>query len=532
MVPPGFLKWLRVIVALATFAALTAALVDFRGLVPAWMGQRLAEIQFVPSLVALLTGAGLSLACLIIAAVTMTVGRIYCSAICPLGILQDFVIHLAKWARPKSRPAPYAPPQTWLRQTFLWATILAAVAGFGGFALTLLDPYSNYGRIASDVFRPLVTLANNALVAPAEAVGWRGPFRVAPAWFGVGALAFPVLVLALVVTLAVWRGRIYCNTICPVGTLLGWLAQRAAFRLQIDRGACRKCAACLGACKAQCIDLRAGTIDFSRCVACYNCMTACDEHGINYRFAWTQRTPTAATTSPGDPDAVANPQRRSFLSKAILGIAGTAGSGRALLAEDSAPAGNVGEVKIFSPVICPPGSAGVERFLDRCTACHLCISECPTGVLQPAFLEYGLLGLMKPRLDYRLNFCNFDCLRCGEVCPDGSIDLLDLAAKHLAKIGESHFDKDKCVVVTNGTDCAACAEHCPTRAVSMVPYGTNLRLPSVNNDFCIGCGACEYACPVKPEKAIKVSGLREHSIAKRFVEPKATLPKPAGDFPF
>jgi ferredoxin len=183
-------------------------------------------------------------------------------------------------------------------------------------------------------------------------------------------------------------------------------------------------------------------------------------------------------------------------------------------------------------VICPPGASSGERFLDRCTACHLCISECPTGVLLPAFFEYGLSGLMKPRMDYRAAFCNFDCRRCGEVCPDGAIDLLDLAAKHIVKIGETHFYHDKCVVVTNGTDCAACSEHCPTKAVSTIPYGNNLRLPLVRDELCIGCGACEYACPAKPDKAIKVTGLREHGWAKKVIEPKATLPKPAGDFPF
>jgi ferredoxin len=588
-VPPKLLKWLRVMVAVAVFAALIAAFVDFRGQVPSWVGHRLAEIQFVPSLVALLAGASLSLACIIIAIVTLVVGRIYCSAICPLGILQDMIIRLTQWWERKSKPAPFVHPCTWSRQMFLWAAVIAAVVGWGGSALSLLDPYSNFGRIASDIFRPLITLANNSVVGLTEAIGWHGLFRAVPIWAGAGALAVPVFMLVLIVALAAWRGRLYCNTVCPVGTVLGWLSQRAAFRLQIDQSACRKCAACLRACKAQCIDLRAGAIDFSRCVACYNCMGVCDQHGINYRFAWTRKTsiPTPdpqgtraevsggarasarlrvgndwmlkifrlfsfrslkrrerRAPSParvrsllvreltGDLNAVSDPQRRAFISKTIVGIAGTVGISRVLLANERQPDGSAGGSQDHSPVICPPGTAGVKRFLDRCTACHLCISECPTGVLQPAFLEYGLLGLMKPRMDYRVAFCNFDCRRCGEVCPDGTIDLLDLAAKHLAKIGEAHFDKDKCVVVTNGTDCAACSEHCPTKAVITIPYGNNLRLPSLNDDLCIGCGACEYACPARPDKAITVTGLREHSWAKKLIEPKATLPKSAGDFPF
>jgi ferredoxin len=261
-------------------------------------------------------------------------------------------------------------------------------------------------------------------------------------------------------------------------------------------------------------------------------MDACDEHGINYHFAWARKKTIPTPALHTAPDAVIDPQRRAFLSQAILGIAGTAGVSRALLAGEKPPARSAGETKNLSPVICPPGSSNLEQFLDCCTACHLCISECPTSVLQPAFLENGLMGLMKPRMDYRVAFCNFDCRRCGEVCPAGAIDSLDLAAKHLAKIGETHFDRDKCVVVTNGTDCAACSEHCPTKAVSTVPYGNNLRLPLVKDELCIGCGACEYACPVKPDKAIKVTGLRTHGWAKKIVEPKATLPKSNGDFPF
>ena len=524
------LKWLRIVVALVVFAALTAAFVDFRELVPWKIGHWLGEIQFVPSLVALLTGAGLSLACIIIAIVTLAVGRVYCSAICPLGILQDIINRLTK--RLKSHPASYSHPHTWLRQTFLWATIIAAVAGWGGFALALLDPYSNFGRIASDIFRPLATLANNSVVGLADAIGWHGLFRVEPHWAGAGALHQPAILLILLVVLVVLGGRLYCNTVCPVGTLLGWLSKRAAFRLQIKKSACRKCAACMKVCKAQCIDLHFSSIDFSRCVACYNCVDVCEEHGIGYRFAWAGETPISTPTPQAAPDAVRDPQRRAFISKTMLGIAGTVGISRVLLANEKLRGGKTKSAENFSPVICPPGSASVERFLDRCTACHLCISECPTGVLQPAFMEYGLLGIMKPGMDFDVAFCNFDCVRCGEVCPDGAIDLLDVATKHLTKIGEAHLFIDQCVVVTNSTDCAACSEHCPTKAVFTIPYGNNLRLPSLNDDLCIGCGACEHVCPALPDKAIKVTGLREHGFAKKIIEPKATLPKPAGDFPF
>ena len=524
------LKWLRIVVALAVFAALTAAFVDFRELVPWKIGHWLGEIQFVPSLVALLTGAGLSLACIIIAIVTLAVGRVYCSIICPLGILQDVIDRLTK--RLKSRSAPYARPHTWVRQTFLWATIIAAVAGWGGFALALVDPYSNFGRVASDIFRPLAMLANNSVVGLANTVGWHGLFRVEPHWAGVGALHQPVMILILLVVLVVFGGRLYCNTLCPVGTLLGWLSKRAAFRLQIEKSACRKCAACMKVCKAHCIDLHSSSIDFSRCVACYNCMNVCEKQGINYRFAWAGKTPISTPVPQTAPDAVRDPQRRAFISKTMLSIAGAVGISRVLLASEKLGDGKTKSAGNFSPVICPPGSAGVERFTDRCTACHLCISECPTGVLQPAFMEYGLAGIMKPRMNFNVAFCNFDCVRCGEVCPDGAIDLLDVATKHLVKIGEARLIIDQCVVVTNSTDCAACSEHCPTKAVFTIPYGNNLRLPSLNGDLCIGCGACENVCPAKPDKAIIVSGLREHSFAKKIVEPKAILPKPTGDFPF
>ncbi len=135
-------------------------------------------------------------------------------------------------------------------------------------------------------------------------------------------------------------------------------------------------------------------------------------------------------------------------------------------------------------------------------------------------------------VDYTAAFCNFDCVRCGEVCPTGAIARLAPPAKQVVQIGVADFYRARCIVVTNGTDCAACSEHCPTKAVSTEPFGANLRLPVLNQAACIGCGACEFACPAKPEKAIRVTGRSHHQQALQLVDQKITPSAPAADFPF
>ncbi|HUJ44545.1 MAG TPA: 4Fe-4S dicluster domain-containing protein [Opitutaceae bacterium] len=540
--PRTLLKELRVIVALAMLAGLTAALVDFRGLLPVQVGHWLASAQLVPSSVALVTGAALSVACIIIVVVTVAVGRVYCSAICPLGILQDVIARVFAWGRRREGPLlPYARPWTWLRQLVFWVSVAGVAAGGAGVTLALLDPYSNFGRIASGLFRPGVTLANNLVVGPANALGLRSLYRVEPPWAGGAALHQPALVLLLIVVLVALRGRLYCNTLCPVGTLLGMLARRAAARLAINQPACSKCGDCLHVCKAQCIDLRTKRIDFSRCVACYNCVSACPERGIGYRFTW-KRQPVARPVAPASGQtalSTAEPGRRAFLAGTGAAVAASLGGGSLLRATVQAlpagrSAGTEGNQREPEPsrAICPPGAHSVDRFLERCTACHLCVTACPTHVLRPSFLEYGMAGVMMPRLDFTQAACNYTCRACGEACPDGAISLLDLADKQLTRIGQARFDEEKCIVKAKGTDCAACSEQCPTQAVTTVPYGRNLRLPQLNRDLCIGCGGCEHACPVQPLKAIVVIGHRRHSRAMKAVGKKAAAPRPAGDFPF
>jgi len=509
-----WLKPLRATVACVMLAFVLAAFADFRGQVPPALAHGLASIQFVPSMVALLTGASIALAGLFILVITLLIGRIYCSAICPLGILQDVISRGARWFSRKRKRLPFSQKHTRLQLVFLGICIVGILIGWTGFTLSLLDPYSIFGRIGSSLVRPVVTLINNSLVGIGNAMGIDSMYRVDPQWAGAGALALPLLMFIVIFVLAFFRGRLYCNTVCPVGTLLGFLSKKSFLRLEIDKDRCRKCANCLQVCKAQCIDLKAGTIDFSRCVDCFNCVGVCTEKAIGFR---SPRKKAAAPAPLPVHQDVPDPQRRKFVADAVVftGLLGT-GLGVAEKAEKRLP-------------ITPPGSSSVERFLNRCTACQLCISVCPSHVLKPAFLEYGILGMMKPQMDYNYSFCNYDCIQCGQVCPDGAISQLVLEKKQITRIGNAHLDLTKCIVKVKGKDCAACSEHCPTKAVNTIPYGNNLRLPEVNDDLCIGCGACQYACPAA---AITVEGLPVHEQAKKEVEKKAEKPKMSGDFPF
>lgn len=508
--------------ALAMLGGLLVAFADFRGLVPVAFAHRLASFQFVPSWVALVTGPSLAVAGVIILLVTLLMGRVYCSAICPLGILQDVLARLARLVPGVPKRLRYSPGLPWLRHTVLWVGGAGILFGGAAFVLPLLDPYSLFGRIVSSLLRPLVTQANNALVGPANAAGIDALYRVNLPWAGLGALALPVATLLLIGILAVWRRRIYCNTLCPVGTLLGLIASRSIFRLKIDERACQKCGDCLDVCKAQCIDLRTRKIDFSRCVGCFNCLGICPQHGIGFRRPARARLPGVPAAAAKEPGL----SRREFLSQGGPLIAATAGT--SIWRQAMGPSRS----ERLGPVVAPPGASDIRRFLDRCTGCQLCISTCPTHVLRPAVLEYGLAGWMKPRLDYRQAFCNFDCNECGQVCPDGAIVRMPLADKQLARIGCAQLDLDRCVVKTKGNDCAACSEHCPTKAVYTVPYGNNLRLPRLDESICIGCGGCEYACPAQPVKAIAVAGLNRHERAEKRVEKKLQSPAANGDFPF
>jgi ferredoxin len=485
-------------------------------------------LQFVPSAVKffyLFTIASIGFFVIII--LTFFFGRVYCSTICPLGTLQDIISFLSKKIKRK-KYFGFSKPHSILRYSILSITLLSVLSGFIIF-LNLLDPYSNFGKISSLLFKPVLIFINNIAASSLENLNLYIIYPVEFKGIRLFSLIYPLIFLLVVVWLSFNYGRLFCNTICPVGTLLGFISKFSLFKISAESESCRGCRLCERACKAGCIDKNNKEVDFTRCVGCYNCFTVCPKNKINF-VRRKYKTGIPSSKLPIDEG------KRNFIKSSVTSLFSLAGISIIQIIpkkESKVP------VYRANPVS-PPGSKSLEHFTDTCTACHLCVSACPAQVLQPSFLEYGFLGILQPVMDYSTSYCNYECTICTEVCPTGAILPLRPEEKKLIQLGKSKFIKENCVVFTENTACGACSEHCPTKAVKMIPYVPennpslkNLHLPEVHEEYCTGCGACEHACPTKPYKSIYVEGNPVHLAAKK--PPKEKLEEKIDyqeDFPF
>lgn len=489
------LKKLRFLLAGITGLLFTFYFLDFAGWTDGWLN--LARLQLVP---ALLAGSLLVVVALIL--VTLVFGRIYCSVICPLGIFQDVVAWLAKKVNRKKRYV-FSRENRILRYGVLIIVVIAFLSG-ATVLLSLLDPYSAFGRMVVHVFRPVYLAVNNLLAWVFNGLGNYTFYHVDIYVLSGVSLVVGLLTFGVITWLA-WRyGRTWCNTVCPVGTFLGFLSRYSLGKVEIDKQACVSCGLCEKKCKAACIDSKTKKIDHSRCVDCFNCLSACHKQGIKYRFAWKKKRVEPETDT----------SKRRFV--ATVGALVMALPDKALAQAQTIVKNNKPWKKQHP--LSPPGSQSARHLLDHCTACHLCVAKCPSKVLKPAFMDYGLGGMMQPKMDFEHGFCNFDCTVCSEVCPNGALLPLTKEEKHKLQMGRVVFVRENCIVFADETSCGACSEHCPTQAVSMVPYKNGLTIPSVNPDICVGCGGCEYVCPVRPFRAIYIEGNPEHLQAKAFIE--------------
>ncbi|MDR3250632.1 MAG: 4Fe-4S binding protein, partial [Tannerella sp.] len=451
------MKVFRVILATVIFVPVLLFFIDFADILPD-STSNLLRIQLAP---AIFDGAVIVLTVYFL--LTLLFGRIYCSIVCPAGILQDIFNRISCIGKKKKNGIMRFrahKPSNLLRYIILSVTSILAVVGFAELCL-LLDPYSNFWRIGANIFRPVAIWINNGLANVLTSMGNYSLYNVSFS-ISVWALATAILAFVVFAVMVYFRGRLFCNTICPVGALLSIVSRYSLFRIVIDRNTCNKCSSCERTCKAEAIDSREMDVDASRCVSCFNCISSCNKKAINYRFA-------PKMLSKSDKEGVSK-SRRSFLAVGAT-IVGTAPLMALGQEKDTRSGGSV-------PVT-PPGSLSVERFKDICTGCHLCVVQCPSHVLQPAGLKYGLGFMLKPYMSYKDSFCNFSCTVCSEICPTGAIKPLTVEEKKTTQIGIANFYIERCIVNTEENDCGACSEHCPTQAVHMVPYKGTLTIPHV-----------------------------------------------------
>ncbi len=506
------LRKLRISFAVIFFLLLTLLFLDFTGTIHLWFGW-VAKLQLIPAILAVNAGIVIGLILL-----TLIFGRIYCSVICPLGVLQDGVSNLSGKRKGKKNRFRYSPAISWLRYGMLAVFLVALVAGVGVIA-SVLDPYAAYGRIASGFFAPVYRLGNNLLAVVSERVDSYA-FYSTEVWIK-SWITFGIAVITLlVVGVLAWRnGRTYCNTICPAGTFLGVLSRFSLFRVTFNEEKCTKCNACERACKASCVDVKTTTIDHSRCVTCFNCIEKCKFGAMEYAPLKTMvknKTPhpEAKDSASSAGNSAKGLSRRSMLSLVGMMVVVRAAKAQQLYVDGGLAVIEDRKIPDRKTPIVPPGALGIAHMKQHCTACQLCISACPNNILLPSS---KISTLMQPEMSYERGYCRPECVECSHVCPTDAIKAISVADKSAISIGSAVWIKDNCVVNRDDVQCSLCERHCPTGAITLVSRdpgnSDSLKIPVVDKELCIGCGACENLCPARPFSAIYVEGnVRHHMV--------------------
>lgn len=491
------LRKIRIILAAVMFIGITWLFMDFTGTAHHWFSW-MPKLQLIEAIL-----AGSALVVILLTVLTLVFGRIYCSVICPLGILQDIFGWIGK-KRKKNRYT-FSKEKKWLRYPVLVLFIIAHMAGIGTL-FQLLAPYSTFGIIANNLLQPIWQAGNNVLASIAEYYD-SYVFYHSDIWMrSITSLVIAAAILIILAYLAYRNGRTYCNTICPVGTLLSFLSRYSFLRINFDVEKCKNCSLCSKNCKAACIDYKTHTVDTTRCVVCGNCIESCKFGALKYA-----RASRISSKSSDSSNSSVDTSKRSFLvTSALLTTAALAQQKEKMMDGGLAEIQDKVAPERQTPLT-PPGSLSAQNMAHNCTGCQLCISECPNQVLRPS---NDWLHLLQPVMSYELGYCRPECTHCSEVCPAGAIKPIRHEDKASTQIGHAVWVKKNCIPLTDGMECGNCARHCPVGAIEMVPSNPDdeesAYVPAVNEARCIGCGACEYLCPARPFSAIYVEGHEVH----------------------
>lgn len=517
------LKHLRRLLALVFLLGLNWLFLDFTGSAQHCVGW-MAKLQLLPALLAFNW-----VVVIVLVIVTLLMGRIYCSVICPLGIMQDVISWISgklQLNKNKRRFGRFAYENSKglnvLRYTLFGLFVVCLLAGFGTF-VQLLAPYSSFGRIVTMLLQPLYEMGNNLLADRSEAAGNFDYYQV-DVWMRSMPVFIVALVTFVVIAIMAWvGGRFYCNRLCPVGTLLGILSAKRVLGIHIDADKCKSCRLCERACKSSAIFIPTRDqqkqrlvpeVDSTRCVDCFDCIEKCQHDALAFTKMPRQAANTVSTVSADSNKNEAGPTRRAFLTATAAVVGATLAEAQEKTTDGGLTVITGKQRPERKQPICPPGAISLKNMQQKCTGCQLCVSECPNGVLRPS---NDLMHFMMPTSSYERGFCRPECTRCSDVCPTGAIvkfpgdEKERRAVKSSTKIGTAHWVADNCIVNTDGVSCGLCSRRCPTAAIKMVLSDPDdkksLRIPSVDEERCIGCGACENLCPARPFSAIYVEGV-------------------------
>jgi polyferredoxin len=445
----------------------------------------------------LLAGSALAL---IVILLTVVFGRAWCGWLCPVGTILD-IFPLKRW-----RIKSVSLPDGWRRVKFDLAIVILAAALLGNLTLLFFDPLTLLLRTITTSVWPaldrIVTAIEGILV---NIPAFEGPLMTFDSWvrpallpaqpvFYEDGLLFAAIFMG-VILLDVLAARFWCRYLCPLGGALGWLSKLAIFRRKVGEE-CKGCTLCTDICPTGTIDPSKNyASDPSECTMCLDCLETCPR-GLT-RFVPVFSPEKWTSYDPG---------RR----EALLAI-GTTVVSIALL-NSNGPAKRQPPFLIRPPGVRETNPDAVD--FTKCTRCSECIRVCPTGGLQPSVMEGGIAALGSPVLTPRLGYCDYSCNACGQVCPVQAIPPLDLDQKRVQVIGLAYIDENRCIPWSDHQPCQVCEEMCPLpqKAIQLESaevwgqdgQSVNVKLPHVLRDLCIGCGICEYKCPVSGVAAIRV----------------------------
>ncbi len=452
----------------------------------------------------------------------MFLGRFFCGWICPMGTLHHF---FGNWRSERKRGRQWIESnryKPWQRTKYAILIAVLAAALFGSALAGWFDPFSLLVRSLSLSILPGLNYAANAVLAPLEhshmgVVQMLGGFLHAALsatvlnfrqpHFRLGVLLGLILIVLLALNLRVTR--FWCRALCPLGALLGIASRWSLLSLHKDAASCDNCNRCLLHCQGG--DDPVGTAPWHKaeCHLCLNCVDACPQHSLQFRF-FRKETEVVGPNLP----------RRRAMAGLAAGVAAVP-----LLRAETAMGRSRDE-----HLIRPPGALEESEFLSRCVRCAECMKVCPNNALQPAFFEADLEGLWTPVLAPRIGYCEPSCVLCSEVCPTGAIWTITPREKgwvvglgqenrQPVRLGTAFHDRSRCLPWALATDCVVCEEWCPVspKAIWLEQVEVTdvdgshklLKQPHVDPSRCVGCGACEYACPLQEHPAVYVTSIGE-----------------------